>query len=337
MASSKQMDLDALTTARREDWQRLAHLAGRGRLSGPEADELIDRYQAGASDLSLIRTTAGQTAQGDGLSLSLSRARMRFTGASTNVLEQLARFFVNELPAALFRIRWLTLVIVAVCAGIAVGYGLYLNANPQLLLHLGSPSDLRTYANQEFVGYYSAHPDPAFAAQVWTNNAWLAAQCIATGITGIYPVLTLIQNSVNLGESAAIMNQYGRIDHFWLYIAPHGQLELYSIFTAGAAGLMLFWAWVAPGMRSRAQALAQEGRALFTIVVGLAISLAMSGVIEGFVTRQAWPWPIKIGIGTVALAIFLVYQWVIGRRAYRGGETGDLSEFDGGARQLVAT
>ena len=53
-------------------------------------------------------------------------------------------------------------------------------------------------------------------------------------------------------------------------------------------------------------------------------------------TRQDWPWPIKIGIGTVALVAFLIYQWVIGGKAFRAGETGDLDEFEAGARRIVA-
>ncbi len=108
------------------------------------------------------------------------------------------------------------------------------------------------------------------------------------------------------------MNEFGRLDHFFLYIAPHGQLELYSIFLAAAAGLMIFWSWISPGGRTRAQALAEDGRAFFTIVVGLVLTLLISGIIEGYVTRQDWPWVIKIGIGTVALAAVLVYQWVLG-------------------------
>ena len=42
------------------------------------------------------------------------------------------------------------------------------------------------------------------------------------------------------------------------------------------------------------------------------------------------------GYGLIALGLVLVYQWVIGRRAYRAGVTGDLSEFDAGARQIVS-
>jgi uncharacterized membrane protein SpoIIM required for sporulation len=336
MRSFKQMDLDALTAARRDDWNRLAQLAQRSRLSGSEADELIDRYQAGASDLSAIRTSVGASIQGEGLSLSLSRARRRFTGTSTNILERVTVFFVADLPAALYRVRWLTLWIVAGTALIAGAMGYWLNTHPELLLHLGTAAQLKKYADQSFIGYYSAHPDPAFAGQVWTHNATLAAVCIASGITGILPIYFLFSNALELGQSNAILTQYGTAEHFWLYIAPHGQLELYSVFTAGAAGLMVFWSWIAPGKRTRMDALADTGRAMFTIVIGLIISLAMSGTIEGFVTRQPWPWAVKIGIGTVALAIFVVYQWVIGRRAFRAGHTGDLDEFEGGARQLIA-
>ena len=330
------MDIDAFTAARRNDWMRLGELARRWRFTGTEADELIDRYQAGASDLSTIRTTVGLSSQGDELSLSLSRARLKFTGTPANVLEQVTVFFANQLPAALFRIRWITVAVILGTVVVATVTSLWLNSNPQLLLHLGTPAELKTYANQLFVGYYSAHPDPAFAGQVWTNNALLTAECIAFGITGIFPVYLLISNAVELGQSEAILAQYGRIDHFFLYIAPHGQLELYSVFTAGAAGIMIFWSWIAPGPRTRAAALAEDGRAFITIVIGLILSLAVSGFIEGFVTRQPWPWPIKIGIGTVAVSAFVVYQWVIGRRASRAGETGDLDEFEAGARAITA-
>ncbi len=336
MTVFKQMDLDAYSAAHRDEWQRLAQLGQKRRYSGAEADELIERYQSGASQLSAIKTTAGQSLQGDALSLGLSRARLRFTGTSTNVLRQLTVFFGAQLPAALFRIRWLTLAVGAAVVIIAALYAVWITLNSEVLASLGSYETLRGYAEQDFVGYYSANPEASFAGQVWTNNAWIAAQCIAFGITGVWVPYVMFQNAVGLGQSAAIMNEFDRLDHFFLYITPHGQLELYAIFVAGAAGLMIFWAWVAPGARTRGQALAEDGRALFTVVIGLILALLLSGLIEGYVTRQDWPWPVKIGIGTIALGAFLWYQWMRGRRAFQAGETGDLDEFEAGAKRLIA-
>ena len=66
--------------------------------------------------------------------------------------------------------------------------------------------------------------------------------------------------------------------------------------------MRIFWSWIAPGARTRGQALAEDGRALFTVALGLTISLFVSGCIEGFVTPSPLPWPVKIGIGALALA-----------------------------------
>jgi uncharacterized membrane protein SpoIIM required for sporulation len=330
------MDIDAYTAAHRDEWERLAQLGKQGSFSGAEADELIDRYQAGAAQLSAIRSTAGQSVQGDRLSLYLSRARLRFTGTPANVLSRMPAFFLRSIPAALYRIRWLSLAVTLATIAIAVLHFFWVAGDPRVLASMGSQADLEKYANEQFISYYSEYSEFSFGATVWTNNAFIAAICVATGVTGFFPLNVLYQNAASTGQIAAVMNEYGRLDDFFLYIAPHGQLELYSIFVAGAAGLAIFWSWVVPGRQSRAASLAAGGRSLMTVAVGLAMSLLVSGVIEGAVTRQPWPWPVKIGIGTVALLAFLWYQWVLGRRAFRAGETGDLDEFEAGATQLVA-
>ena len=330
------MDLDAYAAAHREEWDRLAQLGRKGRMTGAEADELIDRYQSGASQLSAIKTTAGQSLQGDRLSLHLSRARLRFTGTSTNVLLQLTRFFALQLPAALYRIRWLSLVVTVASFAVGTLYALWAISNPQVLATMGDASALERYAKDDFVDYYSNQSGEAFTGFVWTNNAWLATQCVAFGILGLYTPYLIFSNASTLGQTAAIMQEYDRLDVFFLYISPHGQLELYSIFVAGAAGMAIFWSWIAPGNKTRLQSLAAGGRSLITAAVGLTMALLLSGIVEGFVTRQDWPWVIKIGIGTVALAAFLFYQWILGGRAHRAGATGDLDEFEGGATQLTA-
>lgn len=106
---------------------------------------------------------------------------------------------------------------------------------------------------------------------------------------------------------------------FFGLITPHGLLELTAVFTAGAAGLRVFWTIVDPGPRPRAQALGQEGRALFTVAGGLAVVLAVSGVVEAFVTPSGLPTWARILIGVAVWSGYLFYCWFFGRRAVAAG------------------
>ena len=330
------MDLDALTAARREEWARLDELSRSRRLSGREVDELVTRYRAASADLADVKTSAGRTPHGDHVSTMLARARLRLTGAPENVVRQIPRFFALQLPAALYRIRWITLIIAVAFVIVATVVAVWISRDPALVASLGSRLQLEQYAQNEFTEYYSENPAAVFAGTVWTNNAWIAAQCVMFGITGFWPIMVLVQNAVGVGTAAAVMASFGRTDVFFLYILPHGMLELTCIFVAGAAGLRIFWAWVAPGPRGRGESLAAEGRSLATVAIGLVLALGVSGLIEGFVTGQPWPWPVKIGIGATALALFVVYIVVVGGRAHRLGESGDLTEYEAGTPTLVA-
>jgi len=330
------MDLDALAAARAPEWDRLEQLARQRRLSGAEADELIARYQAASSDLAAAQSAAGESPVATRLAALIARARLRFAGTRSNPLEVLPRFFVLQVPAALHRVRWLSLAVAGATMLVAGLYWLWGASSPEFIAALAQQVDLERLADEDFVGYYSEYSGGAFTSLVWTNNAWIAAQSVAFGITGVFVPYMIVTNAQNLGMTAAIMHEYDRLDVFFAYISPHGLLELFCIFVAGAAGLLIFWAWVAPGPRTRAQALAEDGRALVTIVVALAIGLLVSGVIEGFVTRQDWPWWVKTGIGALALAGFLAVQWGLGGRAVRLGATGDLEAFEAGAARLVA-
>lgn len=330
------MDLDALTVARRAEWARLDELGRARRLSGADVDELVTRYRAASADLADIKTSAGRTAESDHVSLLLARARRRLTGYGENPLRQIPVFFVRQLPAALYRLRWTTLTVAVGFLAVAATVAVWISGDPALIASLGSQAELEYYADVAFEGYYSENPAAVFAGTVWTNNAWIAAQSVLFGITGIWPVMVLVQNAVGVGTAAAVLAAFGQIDTFVLFILPHGQLELTCVFVAVAAGLHIFWSWIAPGPRTRGEALASEGRALATVAIGLVFALALAGLIEGFVTAQAWPWPVKIGIGTLALAAFLAYMLVVGGRAARSGETGDLSEFHAGTPRLWA-
>ena len=320
------MDLDALVGRRREGWRRLDELSRRRRLTGAEADELVDGYQRAATDLSLVRSTAPDATVVGYLSTLLARARGRASRVPTLTWAGVGRFFAEDFPAALYRLRWWWGITAVANVLVALVLGWWLYAHPVVENSLLSPQEVELLVNVQFESYYSEHAASSFSTLVWVNNAWVAARCIGMGVLGFPVVWLLWQNVANLAVIGSLMHRHGRADVFWGLITPHGLLELMAIFVAGGVGLRLFWAWVAPGPRTRLANLAREGRTAAGVSLGLVVVLLVSGVIEGFVTPSPLPTWARVGIGVLALALFLVYVFTLGRRAYRAGATGDVGE-----------
>lgn len=325
------MDLDAFSAVHAGTWQRLDELSRQRRLSGAESDELVRLYQQVATHLSAVRSAAPDPSVVAHLSDLLSRARATIAGAHDPSWADVARFFVLSLPAALYRVRWWTVAVLVSFCAVATVAGVTLYHDPAAQAAFGTPAELRLYAEDQFASYYTQYDGSSFAAQVWTNNAWIAAQCVAFGISGIWPVYVLLANAANVGAAGGVMALHGGLDVFFQLILPHGLMELTAIFVAGAAGLKLFWTVVDPGGRPRGRAIAEEGRALVTVALGLVVVLGISGLVEGFVTPSTvLPWWLKIVIGALVLAAFWVYVLTLGRRAARDGETGDLGRQERG-------
>jgi uncharacterized membrane protein SpoIIM required for sporulation len=318
------VDLDAFSAVHSPTWTRLDALAKRRNLTGQESDELVRLYQEVATHLSMVRSAAPDPSLVSRLSDTLGRARAAIAGAHDPSWRDLTRFLAISLPAALFRVRWWTVGVMLGTVAVAVVVGVHVVTDPAAQAAMGTPTELKQYAEKEFANYYSNYPGQSFAAQVWTNNAWIAAVCVAVGITGVLPLWVLFQNAVSVGAAGAVMSLHGGLGIFFQLILPHGMLELTAIFVAGGAGLKIFWTMIDPGGRPRARALAEEGRALFTVAIGLVGVLGVSGLLEGFVTPSQLPWWLKIAIGALALAAFWTYVLVLGRAVVRSGETGDL-------------
>ena len=303
-------------------------LVGRRHLSGPETDELVALYRTCARHLSRVRSAAPDPQLIAELSSRVATARGRLTGTREVRSHSVRRFVLQSVPAALYRIRWWTCGVMVAEIALALVVGVWTLHSPEAMAALGSPEKLDTYAHEAFESYYSTYSAPDFAAVVWTNNARLAAICVAGGITGFVPLVMLYKNAVNVGQSGAIMADHDMLGVFFSLISPHGLLELTCIFIAGAAGLKLFWTMLVPGSRRRAAALAAEGRALITVAVGLTVALAIAGLIEAFVTPAPIAWPVKITIGAGALALLWAYTLILGRSAVAVGATGDLEDDD---------
>ena len=319
------MDLDAYVLTHGHDWARLDELTGRGKLTGAESDELVERYQQVATHLSVIRTSAPDGALIAHLSSLLARARIRLVGTRVTSWRGVLTFFTERFPAALYRLRWWLLGCLAANVVVTGVIMLWLLGHPTVEQSLLSPDEVDQLVNNDFEGYYSEYAASHFAAQVWINNAWVSAQAIALGILGLPVVAVLFNNILNLAIIGSVMIRNDRGELFWGLILPHGLLELTAVFVAGGVGIRLFWSWVEPGGRTRSRSLARESRTAVTVALGLVVVLAISGAIEGFVTPSSLPTWARVGIGVLAEAVFFAYVFVLGRRAVQRGHTGDLS------------
>ena len=320
------MDLDAYVAAHAPEWHRLEVLTRKHRLSGAEADELVERYQQVATHLSVVRTSAPDPSLVAHLSSLLSRARNRAIGTRTSTWRGVRLFFVERFPAALYRLRWWWLGTLAASVAVTAVMMIWLLQHPNVEQSLLSPEEIDQLVQHDFADYYSEYAASHFAAQVWVNNAWVTALCLAFGVLGLPVVYLLLSNLENLAIVGSIMIRHGHAGHFWGLILPHGLLELTAVFVAGGVGLRLFWSWVEPGRLTRTQSLAHEGRTAGTVALGLVAVLFVSGCIEAFVTPSPLPTWARIAIGVLAEAAFFAYVFVLGRQAYHRGRTGDLDD-----------
>jgi len=322
------VDVDAFVLAHRPTWDRLETLVKRRRrLTGAEVDELVDLYQRVSTHLSMVRSASTDALLIGRLSGLVARARSAVTGAHAPLWSEFIRFFTVSFPVVVYQAwRW--------WLGTAIGFlfvsvlvALWISGNHELQSSLKTPSEIEQLVNHDFVSYYSEHPAGSFFSQVWLNNWWVSVQCIAAAILlGIPIPWMLFQNALNLGANAALMFDAGKGDVFLSLIIPHGLLELTAVFLSGAVGMRLGWSVVSPGNRPRAQVLAERGRAVVAVAIGLCGVLLVSAVIEAFVTPAPLPTAVRIGIGIAAEIAFLAYIFHFGRKAARAGETGDVDD-----------
>ena len=323
------MDIDAFVAAHRGEWTRLEQLvrrAGRpSRLADAEVAEIVALYQRTATHLSIVQTRSPDPQLVGRLSRLVAQSRSVVAGSHAPAWRQVVTFFTTTFPAVAYRTRgwWIGAGIASLL--VALSLGIWVDTHPSVQSSLLPPEEVRQLVNHEFSSYYREHPAHDFAAHVWTNNVWVSAQVLVGGLAlGTFTLFALFENAANLGVIAGYMVAAGHAGEFFGLITPHGLLELTAVFIAAGAGLKLGWTIVDPGPRPRPQALAEEGRSAVTIALGLIVVLAVSGVIEAFVTPSPLPTWARIGIGVVAEVAFLTYVFVLGRRAVRAGETGDL-------------
>jgi len=315
------VDLDAYVAEHDAEWRRLEHLSSKRRLSAPEVDELVTLYQRSATHLSVVRSRTPDPALIARLSRLVLASRAAISPGPRMRLADIGRFFTTGFPLAAYR-AWPWWCAVSTVFTLLTFFLMFYTAeHPEVASTLIGDGAARRLVDTEFAAYYSEYSPHTFAFSLWTHNAWLSVQCLASGVL-IVPVLWLLwNNALNVGLSGGVMIQYGEAEQFFSLITPHGLLELTGVYVAAGVGLRIAGAWIRPPRHlTRTRSVAAAGREGLLVAVGLVFLFAVSGVIEAFVTPSPLPAALKIAIGAAAWLGFLAYVVVFGSAAHQAAK-----------------
>ena len=149
------------------------------------------------------------------------------------------------------------------------------------------------------------------------HNIGIAFQCFAGGIfLGLGSIWFLLENGFISGAVAGYVSARGLGGNFFPFVATHSAFELTAIVLAGAAGLRLGHALLAPGRNTRASALAIAGREVAVIIYGVVVMLLIAASIEAFWSSSQWlPVPVKYASAALCWCAVLLYLARQGRNA----------------------
>ena len=289
-----------------------------GRPAADDRARFAALYRATCEHLELARVRAYPVTLVERLEALTAACHQRIYRQSDLGLARLGRFFLIDFPATV-RAEWrpvLLAAIVFVAPMLAVGVASYLD--PGFILSIHDAAAVERYDRMYGGSGGSGRPgesDWAMFGHYVRNNVGIAFQCFASGLfLGVGSLFYLGVNGVLAGSIAGYLTWRGLGPNFYSFVVTHAAFELTAIVLAGAAGLMLGRALLAPGRLSRRAALAAAARRAVVIVYGVAAMLLVAAVIEAFWSGADWVEPrLKFAVGAACWIGVLGYLALLGR------------------------
>jgi len=308
-------------------WRALAQaLAKRGADAAVPAREVPRRFRGLVSQLALARDRQYRTSLIDRLHALVLEAHLAVHAARAErryrSLRALWQWIAADFPAHVRAQRGFVLAAALAFFGPFLGVIAAVQWFPDFVYYLVSPETLAKvqsmYApgNERFGAGREAESDMMMFGFYTANNVRIDLQCLAGGILfGLGSLAALIGNGVFLGAVAGHLTEVGYGENFWGFVAGHSAFELIGLVLAGAAGLRIGYALVAPGRQPRTAALREAGPDAAMLLCGAALLTVLAAFIEAFwSSRVSIPFGAKIAFGVV-LGVMTVAYLVFGGRS----------------------
>ena len=307
---------------RKDNWQRLEDLLGmlggtslRG-LSKLEVREFGELYRRASTDLAIARAETRDPKLVNYLNSLVIRAHGKIYRADSNGASIVKKFFVSDFPRAVRDSSRFWLLAVAVFFISGTFSFLLTNSDPVFGTALGL-DDIRVFAETDHKWWLRLNESNQIgSSQILTNNIMVAILAFAFGaFFGVGTLYILLMNGISIGGVLGVCYRANPAfgNELVNFMVAHGVLELTAIFLAGGAGMMIGYALIVPGDLTRSQALKKAGGEAAKIVIGCAVILFFTGIIEGFLSPSSAPNFIKYGTGIISGLLFFTYVATVGR------------------------
>lgn len=284
-------------------------------------DDIPRLYRQVCQHLALARERQYSALLMDRLNGLVLRAHQRMHGARAGLSMDGLNYIRSGFPRTI-RAEWR---LVGLAALLLLGpYGAMMTAvrlKPDAAFLMMAPSQLAGFEamyspdNKALGPARESDTDVAMFGFYIRNNIGLDFQCFATGLLlGLGSIFFLIYNGLMFGTVEGHLVNAGLARTFYGFVAGHSALELTAAIFAGAAGLKIGFAWLAPGRRSRLESLKTAARTAVRMMYGTAAMTLLAAFVEAFWSSKLdIPFALKLAFGGAMAALLLGYFLLAGR------------------------
>jgi uncharacterized membrane protein SpoIIM required for sporulation len=306
--------------AHQREWDEFERFLDATRPAPFEPSEMPSRYRRLCQSLALAAERQYSPELVDRLNRVALRGHHALYRNRARQPWRVLEFLVADFPA-LVRREWRVVAgAAALFFGPLLGLLAALQAWPEFVHYLLTPQQIAGFhemydpANRR-LGMREADTSVAmFGFYIW-NNVRIGFQTFAGGmLAGVGSAWFLGANGIVIGAVAGYLTQIGYHESFWSFVAGHSSLELIAIVLAGAAGLRLGLAIIAPGNATRRSALVAAAKPAVRIMYGAALMFVAAAFVEAFWSPLTEiPFDVKLTVGVAGWAVLLAYFALAGR------------------------
>ncbi len=284
-------------------------------------DTFPELYRKVCQHLALARHRQYSAALVDGLNRLALRGHQHLYGRRSQPFQKLGDFVGRELPRAVRREWRLLLLCTALFFGTGIAVDVAVHLKPELAYTILGPMGAAQLemmydpSSDHFLHERPSDSDLAMFGFYIRNNIGIGFRTFASGLLlGLGAAFFLVVNGVMLGAAAGHIDMVGYGSTFYSFVIGHGAFELTALVLSGVAGMKLGAAVLAPGRRSRARALVEEGKRAAVIVYGFTGMLVIAAFLEAFWSSSTYvPTEVKLSVGGVFWLVVFTYFVVAGR------------------------